>query len=230
MRHWFSLRSIPLMPTLMWRHRWSHPQSKHIGGSLAGAPCSPLSCRDEAEIFSIKSTWSQCHRFPLQFSSWLAASVHTHRHSRLHINARVCSTFFHRQLWWNLYRHAETQLFELVEFVIHLLIKHKCSATSGSAAPLCRSGRNPEKEHQKPGKSLMAPHEWKTNAGLQWRKSKWCLALNTSFFRDWIQSYVEIDVDMLRQSTSWATRAGAKKMRVSKSSSATQFLKATIIC
>lgn len=42
MRHWFPLRSMPRMPTLMWRHRCSHPQSKHIGGSLAGAPRSPL--------------------------------------------------------------------------------------------------------------------------------------------------------------------------------------------
>lgn len=96
MRHWFPLRSMPLMPTLMWRHRCSHPQSKHIGRSLAGAPCSPLSCRDEAEIFSIKSTWSQCHHFPLQFSSWLAANVHTHRRSHLHINACMCSTSFHQ--------------------------------------------------------------------------------------------------------------------------------------
>lgn len=206
MRHWFSLRSIPLMPTLMWRHRWNHPQSKHIGGSLAGAPCSPLSCRDEAEIFSIKSTWSQCHRFPLQFSSWLAASVHTHRRSRLHINACVCSTSFHQQLWWNLYRHRETQLFELAEFVIHLLIKHKCSTTSGSAAARCRLARNPEKAHQKPGKSLTATRDWKTNAGLRRWKSKWRLALisliwiflfNISLFRDWINLYVEIDTDML---------------------------------
>lgn len=136
MRHWFPLRSMPLMPTLMWRHRCSHPQSKHIGRSLAGAPHSPLSCRDEAEIFSIKSTWSQCHRFPLQFSSWLAASVHTHTHqrSRLHINPCVCSTSFHHQLRWNLCRRGEPQLFELVEFVIHLLMKHKCRATSWSDA------------------------------------------------------------------------------------------------
>lgn len=96
MRHWFPLRSMLLMPTLMWRHRCSHPQSKHIGGSLAGAPCSPLSCRDEAEIFSIKSTWSQCHHFPLQFSSWLAANVHTRWRSHLHINACMCSTSFHQ--------------------------------------------------------------------------------------------------------------------------------------
>lgn len=136
MRHWFPLRSMPLMPTLMWRHRCSHPQSKHIGRSLAGAPRSPLSCRDEAEIFSIKSTWSQCHHFPLQFSSWLAASVHTHTHqrSRLHINPCVCSTSFHHQLRWNLCRRGEPQLFELVEFVIHLLMKHKCRAASWSDA------------------------------------------------------------------------------------------------
>lgn len=74
MRHWSPLRSMPLMPTLKWRHSCSHPQSKHIGGSLAGDADSPLSRRDEAEIFSIRSTSSHCHKF----SSWLAVHVHMH--------------------------------------------------------------------------------------------------------------------------------------------------------
>lgn len=91
MRHWFPLRSMPLMPTLMWRHRCSHPQSKHIGRSLAGAPRSPLSRRDEAEIFSIKSTWSQCHRFPLQFSSWLAERACTRTSAPVCILMPVCA-------------------------------------------------------------------------------------------------------------------------------------------
>lgn len=100
--------------TLMLECRYRHSESQHIGGSLRGAPL--FSVERLAEIFSIRSTWRQCH--------WLHIPQLPHNSTHIHLdcglwisNACELNTFPWMFRWWNGWC-KDPQMFGLLELIM----------------------------------------------------------------------------------------------------------------